>query len=122
MTKFDDAGWVEKARKRKAYRDHERTKFFRSVGLKKGSHVNEITGAPMQKAAHVKDMLNLTARSSIVDADQIAALAQMGSLLSSVGLGLSGEKSGLQSLEADVSKMDMTALKEDWFTAPAFFD
>ena len=53
MTRMDSDGWVPKALKLKAYRDHHREKFFRDVGLSKGAHVRGITGAAEQQRQFV---------------------------------------------------------------------
>lgn len=122
MTRVDKSDWIEKAAKRKAFRDHARSKFFREVGLQKKSHMDSISGAPQKQSGKIEKLLKLTTKSSLVKGDQQEAISRMFSVLAASGLGEDGEKAGSANTEASLAQMEMTSLYRDWFRAPAFFD
>lgn len=121
MTRVDDAAWVVKARKRKAYRDRARNKFFREVGLKKGANAQDIVGAPAVQASQVAAMLQLTAKGQL-DAGHQKVIAACSALLQTSGLGLGADMAGMAEIETNLEDHEMTNLYKNWFTGPVFFD
>ena len=121
MTRVDSDGWIPKAKKRKAYRDHYREKFFADVGLQKGSHVQQVTGAPDGQAQQLQKLLALTANGSVLDAKHKAQIKLMMKALSATGLG-SGEMGSVSANQELLDKYSMRSLRDNWFWSPSFFD
>lgn len=121
MTKVDSSAWVPKAKKRKAYRDHHRDKFFREVGLSKGAHVQDIAGAPEQQRQFVQDLLELTVRGAVPDGAHKSYIGAAATVLSVAGLGIGG-MGGAAANQENLERYSMKALRDGWFWSPAFFD
>lgn len=121
MTKVDDSAWVPEARKRKAYRDHHREKFFREVGLSKGAHVQDITGAPEQQRHFVQDLLELTMMGALPDGAHKSYIGKAATVLGVAGLGMGG-MGGIATNQENLERYSMRALRDGWFWSPAFFD
>lgn len=121
MTKVDESAWVPKAKKRKAYRDHHREKFFREVGLTKGAHVQDIAGAPEQQRQFVQDLLALTLRGAVPDGVHKSYIGAVAGAISVAGLGIGG-MGGTATNQENLERYSMKALRDGWFWSPAFFD
>ncbi len=121
MTRVDSDAWIRKAKKRKAYRDHYREKFFRDVGLKKGAHIQEIGGAPLAQAKLVQQLLSLTAKGSVPDDEQRSHINAAIEAFTAVGLG-AGNMGGTAANQEKLDQYSMRALRDNWFYSPAFFD
>lgn len=121
MTRVDSAAWVPKAKKRKAYRDHVREKFYAEVGMKKGADVQDHKGAPQKQRVLVTQLLNLTRKGTVPDGDQKDMMILMAQALGSTGLGV-GEMGSSAQTEELLKKYSMKNLRKNWFWSPAFFD
>lgn len=121
MTKIDSDAWIPKAKKRKAFRDHYREKFFSDVGLKKGAHVQQISGAPEGQARQIKKLLALTASGSILEEDQKSHINVALNALSTAGLG-TGDMGGTSENKDILDRYSMRSLRDNWFWSPSFFD
>ncbi len=121
MTRVDSDAWIPKAKKRKAYRDHVRDKFYKEVGMKKGAVVQEHTGAPQKQRVLATQLLNLTRKGSVPDGAQKEMVTLMAKSLGSTGLGVGGMGSTAQTQDL-LDRYSMKNLRENWFWSPAFFD
>lgn len=121
MTRVDSDAWIPKAKKRKAYRDHHRNKFFREVGLIKGADVQDITGAPHDGVSFVAELLDLTAAGSVPDPVHAATMAAMKGALMTAGLGI-GQMGGVSETMARLDQYSLPVLRRGWFRSPAFID
>ena len=119
MTRVDSTAWVLKAKKRKAYRDHYRDKFFAEVGLKKQSHEMDIQGAPQSQRLQVVRLMNLTRKGALASG-HATQITEMAKILGSVGLG-KGEMGSAAKLQVDLDQYTMKKLRA-FFYSPAFFD
>lgn len=121
MTRVDTDAWIPRAKKRKAFRDHYREKFFSDVGLQKGSHVQQISGAPEGQARQIKKLLALTASGSILEQDQKSHINTALDAISMTGLG-TGEMGGTSENRDILDRYSMRSLRKNWFWSPSFFD
>lgn len=121
MTKVTESGWVAKAQKRKAYRDHQREKFFSEVGLTKGAHVQKVSGAPQDQRQTVQKLMTLTAKGSVLDGAHKANIASAAAALATAGLGMGGMGATAEN-QAFLEQFSMRNLRDNWFWSPAFFD
>lgn len=121
MTRIDAPAWAPLAEKRKQVRDHVRHKFNREVGLKKNACVEDVSAAPKNQRLEVVKMLNLTRKSSILDADHKAIMTVMAKALAGSGLGL-GQMGSVGSLQQDLQPFSTKDLRANWFQSPVFFD
>lgn len=121
MTRVDSDKWVSKAMMRKVYRDHHRNKFFREVGLEKGSHIQNITGAPEQQRHFLQELLELTVKGSLPDGEHKSHIATVSAILSTAGLGI-GEMGKVATNRENLDHYTIDALRKTWFWSPAFFD
>lgn len=121
MTKINSDAWIPKAKKRKAFRDHYREKFFADVGLKKGSHVQQIAGAPEGQARQMAKLLALTASGSVLDSKQKSHIYAAIDALSVAGLG-TGEMGAVSENKDILDRYSMRSLRDNWFWSPSFFD
>jgi hypothetical protein len=121
MTRVDDAAWVAKAMTRKAFRDQARDKFWAEVGMKKGAHVQDVSGAPQERIGDMLALLSLTASGSLINGSHKAMIGIAQAALATAGLGTGAM--GCQA--ANLQKLDdfgMVELRKSWFVSPAFFD
>ncbi|RJE86544.1 hypothetical protein [Paracoccus onubensis] len=121
MTRVDESAWVPKAKKRKAYRDQYREKFFGEVGLKKGAHVQDISGAPAEQQKLVRTLMELTMKGAIPDGPQKKHISAAMGTLTTVGLGF-GDMGSVAANQDLLDRYSMKALRDNWFWSPAFFD
>lgn len=121
MTKVTDPAWVPKALKRKAHRDAFRDRVFAEMGLTKGAHVQEFSGAPQDGLKLLATLLEVTAKSDVLDAAQKAMIPLALGQLQAVGLGL-GAMGAEAATRENLDAWGMTALRKTWFYSPAFFD
>ncbi len=119
MTRVDSDSWIPKAKKRKAYRDHYRDKFFAEVSLKKHSHEREFKGAPQKQRLHVVRLMNLTRKGSLEE-EHVNFVIDMAKVIGSVGLG-KGLMGSIEKSQEDLDQYTMKKLR-DFFYSPAFFD
>ena len=121
MTKVDSNAWIPKAKKRKAYRDHMRDKFYKDVGAKKGEVQQTHSGAPKSQRLTTTRLLNLTRKGSAIGSDHSDVILQMAKALGSTGLGV-GEMGATAKTQLDLDSVSMKNLRQNWFWSPAFFD
>jgi len=119
MTRVDDTAWVPKAKKRKAYRDHYRDKFFNDVDMKRCANEKDITGAPQKQRLAVVRLLNIT-RSGMLDHTHNAMITTMAKTIATNGLG-KGIMGSVGDTQDDLKQYTMKNLR-DFFHSPAFFD
>ncbi len=95
MTSFDEDAWIAKARKRKAYRDHCRDKFFTACGVSKGAGPSDVTETPFQKRRAVVALMKV-ARKGIDDPDhrRMFSLLAIQMMRTGIGKGAMGHFSG----------------------------
>lgn len=120
MTLITDKAWIDKAKKRKAYRDHYRDKFFAEVGVQKGQVEQHVIGAPKKQRLIAVKLLNATRKGGL-DPNHAKIVTAMAKTLASVGLGL-GEQGKTAEIHDQLDKYSMTNLRKSWFYSPAFFD
>lgn len=121
MTRIDSPEWAELSAKRRQVRDHLRHKFNREVGLKKNAGVEDVSDTPKSQRLEVVKMLNLTRKSSVLDADHKAVMTIMAKALAGVGLGL-GQMGSVGALQEDLQQFTTKDLRTNWFQSPVFFD
>lgn len=121
MARVDEDAWIPKAKKRKAYRDHYREKFFSEVGLRKGSHVQQISGAPADQLGIAQALLNVTAKGDVLDDTHKTMIKNTATVLLQVGLG-HGAMGTVTENRTILDKYSMKNLRKRWFYSPAFFD
>ena len=121
MSRVDSDAWIPKAKKRKAYRDHYREKFFAEVGLRKGSDVQTISGAPSEQASLVSDLLKITAKGDVIDPVQKTMIQEALGRLSAFGLG-TGQMGSQSSNKQLFRTFSTKQLREHWFYSPAVFE
>ena len=119
MTKIDSDGWKAKARKRKAYRDHCRDKFFSACGLAKGASEKDVSDAPFKKRLDVIGLMKIT-RKGAVDAEQARMMTVMAVSLAQTGLGR-GLMGSFAGQVFDIERNSPEALRS-FFTTSMFYD
>lgn len=87
MIQFSTPPWLAKAKKRKAYRDHYREKFFKENGVTKGADALTFSGAPTSQRKRVIKLMKITKGGNALSSDQEEMLAQMASQIMVTGLG-----------------------------------
>ncbi|QBF33645.1 hypothetical protein [Thalassococcus sp. S3] len=122
MTRVDSGAWIAKAKRRKAYRDQARDKFFREVGMQKGAQAQDHTGAPISQRVRVTQLLNLTRKGDLVHGDHQAMATVMAVALGSTGLGTGGAMGNVAETQDMLDRHSIRNLRDTWFSAPVFFD
>lgn len=87
MTQLCSKEWAAKARKRKAYRDHYRDKFFTENGVSKGAIPSNQSGAPAKQRLRILKLMKLTKSGGALSADQEAMMVGLARQMLIVGLG-----------------------------------
>ena len=119
MTRVDSDAWIPKAKKRKAYRDHYRDKFYEEFELKKLSSDMDIEGSPKKQRLQVLRLMNLT-RKGALESEHAKMLTKMAVTLGSIGLG-KGVMGAVSENRTNLHQYTMKKLR-DFFHSPAFFD
>lgn len=87
MTQFGSKEWVAKAKKRKAYRDHYRDKFFGQFSVEKGAVPWDAEGPPAEQRRKILKLMKLTKSGNALTADQEEMMVTSAKTMLKVGLG-----------------------------------
>lgn len=87
MTQFGSKEWVAKAKKRKAYRDHYRDKFFSQFSVEKGAVPWSAEGSPIQQRRKILKLMKLTKSGNALTPDQEKMMVTLAKTMLQVGLG-----------------------------------
>lgn len=87
MTQFGSKEWVAKAKKRKAYRDHYRDKFFSQFSVEKGAVPWSAAGSPAQQRRKILKLMKLTKSGDALTPDQEEMMVTLAKTMLQVGFG-----------------------------------
>jgi len=114
MVQFNTQAWQAKAKKRKAYRDHYREKFFKENGVTKNTDPLTFEGAPKSQRKRVVKLMKITKNGGALSRDQEEMLAKLSAEILITGLGR-GEMGNVAKTRASFDDFTYAKLKSFFF-------